>query len=309
VARDKKTVIRGHIKTVVNSKKKRLVAQFIVFVIFLLIWALLMAKNVSIATEISASIAIALMISIITTLIEIIFNLYSDDGVYQEMVNTYLRRQCLFCKTSLEGVYNNRDEAQIGRELASCAHECTRTSPKEVKILVTNLESIVAPRYFEPLKECIRQGVKVKVCTIDPRSAEAFNIYRVTGGDNDPELRFFKMKNSLKTFVEYNNSLQENKMDIRTYTTFPTMILFIIDNSCFLSFLFHNTFARNALHIQFNLAKEKYLAATKGGGTISAESFEKHFDDVFANAVPTELQAVLDMKLGHYEEVKHKSEV
>ena len=283
-------------KKIVKSKFKRLTAIVIIFVISLLIWIILYTNNgantsfhIPLINEIIAAIAIAMFVLMITMCIEIRLYLDADDGFYRDIVSNFLKKQCHFCKTSLEYVFKTRKAANMIEKLKTCN--------QNVKFLVTNLETVVYDsEFFNELKKCIDRGVKIEICTIDPSIAYTFNIHRVTGGDNDPDTRFLKMKNSLKTLIQYrdDNTIPPDKLDIRTYVTFPTMILFIFDHDCFLSLMFHNTFARNAIHFQFNIEKDNLLTSF-GEGAIYADSFKKHFEGVFTDSKQISLQDVEKM--------------
>lgn len=272
-----KKTMREHLKTIINNKQKRLVVIGLAFLFVLALWVIFFTNEVDIAATVTLSATITLFVNGITTLTEIIFNIESDDGAYKSMVTDFLRRECRFCKTSLVGVYKNREDAHIENLLAECN--------KEVKFLTTNLQTMAEKKYYDRIVECLDRGLTVELLTMDPKIAESFNLHRVTGEDNDPAARYQDMKKSLNKFIELRGKrLRDEKngtLIIKTYKIFPTMILFIVDNNCILSFMFQKTYARDAMHIHFDLSKEKCLADIDHDSLITAESFRKHFDDIF----------------------------
>ncbi|HEY8363978.1 MAG TPA: hypothetical protein VIK84_00270 [Haloplasmataceae bacterium] len=258
------------INFIVRNKIKRLVTEIILLLFLICLYIILTAYELPIAEELALAFGTAILVAVVSTFVQIMLNITSGDGYYEQIVNNYLNRNCVFCKTSLIGIYPNRYACELDKLF--------KEAKKEINILATNLESL--QQYIDILQECSLRGVKVKITTIHPSIAKEFSLYRVTGRNTDPESRFYSMKNSLRFFIEENKELDSNhKMDIRTFKIMPTLIIFIVDNNCIVSFMVHKFFAREVLHLHFNLEHEKYL--DQGDTSISPIIFKRHFDSVF----------------------------
>jgi hypothetical protein len=202
-----------------------------------------------------------------------------------DVLNTFFNRSCIFCKTYMIDVYQNRTDSNLASFFAK--------AKSKIFILTTNLDSI--KHCTNVLRSQAKKGIDVRLCTINPIAAKEFNITRVTGGNANPENRFNSMKNSLLHFIETNEALfdntitnktdephdKENSMQIKTYSIMPTMIMFISDDECIVSFMLNKYFARDVMHIHFNMNPSH---SQNGGGDITPKIFEDHFISIFNDA-------------------------
>lgn len=221
--------------------------------------------------------------------------LQHSTDINQHVLGTFLGRNCLFCKTVLLNVYPDRQAAKLDEFFA--------TAKREICVLVTNLESI--KEHTPLLIEKAQQGVAVKLCTIDPRAASAFNITRVTGGTSNPRTRFVSMQAALEGFLERNMKLFEdvapeqrafeqhdkaNSLQIRTYSSMPTSIVFISDDECIIGFMLNNAFSRETVHMHFKLEEDSTCCASQR--PIKINAFKNHFDQIFNSASSVSEDAV-----------------
>lgn len=271
--KEKKT--KRIIDIVLKNKKMRLLTQVVILVVFILFyWIVLLLKSTILSTVV-LSICIALFLSIFSLLIEIALHITSDDGYYKSIVNDFLKRDCIFCKSSFVGLYENLAKVNLEYYLKRCQDR--------ICILAVSLESMKI--YTALFKECIERGVKVSICTLDPVAGNNYEMYKVTGKNRNGEVNFNSSKDSLIYFFDENISIDDNdKIDLRIYKKIPTMTLYIIDNDCFLGFLFRETFGRLALHLHFSLDKDKII--NNGDNNISTMVFKNHFDKVFEESEP-----------------------
>jgi sugar-specific transcriptional regulator TrmB len=212
----------------------------------------------------------------------------------ESILSSYFNRNCLFCKIYLIDVYPNREKCNL--------KSFFNKAEREICILTTNLESIKDSSSV--LIKKAKNGVEVKLCTIDPRAAKTFNITRVTGEDRSSRTRFDSMWNSLHYFIEKNETIfsdsinnkhcelhnKQNSLKIKTYSIMPTIILFISDDECIVSFMLNKHFARDVIHLHFDTSLT-YLQ-TGGLQEITPKIFKDHFDNVFENAADVCEEAV-----------------
>ena len=199
-------------------------------------------------------------------------NLNSDLKVLQNSIDSfsnvvelYSGKSCTFCKNSIKAVKFNRNECNLEQFFSQ--------AQQSVCILATNLESFVP--YLNIFSELATRGVHIKVATIHPNFARDFNISNVVGYTGS-EKRWRDMKDSLIKFLTFSesDSYGENKIEIRTYTTItPTLILMIVDNDCYVSYLLHGHRSRETPHFLFSGSDNSQMSPFN--------SFKKHFDGIW----------------------------
>lgn len=289
----KKRSLREITIIAIKDKKKRIIIHILFLIISVLLF--IISYNVNIVSDLLLALCIAIFISSLTLFFEI-FKIYSEDGdSYKTLVDDYLNKNCLFCKTSLEGVYKNREEINLLEKF--------ERAKKQIKILVTNLDSIKDRTHLDCLKECAERGVEIQICTLHPDEALYFNIHRATG-NTTPEVRFNQMRDSLLIYLKYFKKCKEeirNNVKIKVYKQMPTIITFIVDNHCYLGFMVYNNQARDIMHIQFNLEKAS-IAEKHNKNIITAEIFNKHFDAIF-------LEESQDIDIRDVEKIKFSEDV
>ena len=228
-------------------------------------------NNLAWLEQVVLSVITALFVAIAMMVIDILLRLNSDKeqhektlSTYGKALNTWLTRECLFCKSSISAVHPNRDSVNL--------QQLFKEANNRIYILTTNLSSLI--NYKNTLRAKADKKVDVKICTLHPSNAIIFNIFRSTG-TSSPPIRFNTMKSSLLEFLETFKGLNS----VKTYEEIPSMILFIADNNCVVSLLFKGCHARNTLHITYDLSK-----SSSDDDGVSCNLFLDHFNKIYADA-------------------------
>lgn len=200
---------------------------------------------------------------------EMMTSLEQGIATFNRMIDTYNGKACTFCKNYIKDVRFNREDCNL-KEFFMAARE-------SICILATNLESFVQ---FLPLFESLsNKGINVRVATIHPNYARDFNIARVTG-NTDPKQRWQDMKDSLIKFAAF--SEKSPSFQVKTYSEVaPTLIMMMVDNSCYVAYLLHGMRARDTIHFLFTL----------GEGDSSHSPvyyFKKHFESIWYDSGTTD---------------------
>ena len=169
-------------------------------------------------------------------------------------------KECVFCKSYVKGVKNNRADCDLKSFFAG--------AKKEISILVSNLRSLTG--YEETLREAAQRGVNVRILTMHPDFAVVFNNTRAVDSMPD-KTRWKTMKESLCCFLDDNE--QTENFQVRAYTKLsPTLVLFIVDNSCYVAHFLNGQEKKNTAHYLF----VEEVGANTALSPVS--NFRKHFD-------------------------------
>lgn len=269
-----------------NLRKKILKKKVIIIAVFLFLISLLGHvynlsenwKNKAWEPIILALIT-ALFVAVVMMVIELILKLNDDDTHYHrhvETINTWLEKECVFCKSSISAIYPNRDSVNL--------KQLFQEANKRIYILTTNLESL--SNYKEILHSKAEKKVDLRICTLHPNNAMIFNIFRSTGKTTQ-QTRFNTMQSSLLGFLE----TFKDRNCVRTYEEIPSMVLFLADNHCVVSLLFKNHHARDTFHIKYDLSRESDVTED-----ISCIIFEEHFDKIYESAKVVTVQEIGQLK-------------
>lgn len=187
-------------------------------------------------------------------------DLRSSMDKFSNLVELYSGKSCTFCKNSIKSVKMNRDDCNLG--------EFFNSAKESISILATNLESFTP---FIPIFEKkAKRGVVVRIATLHPTFGASFNIARVVGRSS-PEERWEEMKSSLEAFLIHKDLFQ-----VRVYSKLlPTVILMIVDDQCYVSYLLHGHKSRETPHFLF----------TSGNGAAFSpvENFKSHFEGTWTD--------------------------
>ena len=191
------------------------------------------------------------------------------DALSQALTN-YQGKECVFCKSYIENVVPNRSKCDLQAFFGS--------AKKEISILMTNLKSMV-PR-VEDLIQAAERGVKVRILTMHPDFAVEFNRTRPVN-TLSPEDRWETMKKSLCVFLQDYKSGDEN-YQIRAYTKIsPTLVLMIVDDSCYVAHLLNGQETNASSHFLFSDTKIKKDNELSKNDISPVKSFKEHFDYVW----------------------------
>ncbi len=166
-------------------------------------------------------------------------------------------------------VFAARNPSNMARILAR--------AEREVKILTTNLQGLVA--HIKDIRDAIRKRNlrKVSILTLDPES----EFVNFRGALIGREIRQFRqeMKDSLEAFkdkLEHNGDVRKAgaQVLIRIYREFPTQITYMVDDYIYSSVVSVNHQSRH--NIMFKVALNR-----KG----VESSFIQHWDTIWARAV------------------------
>ncbi len=162
-----------------------------------------------------------------------------------------------FLSEYIKGVQENRDGCNLGEFFNQAEHE--------ICILATNLDSL--DTYREVLEAKAKEGVTVRILAMHPTFAVTFNIARVTGESSLPA-RWEEMKESIVHFMK-----RDRHYEFRLYKGIaPTLILFIVDDSCYVAHLLNGQQARNTTHFLF---RDDAPGSDPNSPVLS---FKKHFN-------------------------------
>lgn len=185
------------------------------------------------------------------------------DVLSKAMIN-YKGKECIFCKSYVKGVKLNRAQCDW--------HSYFSNAKKEISILVTNLRTLTG--FEEDLRAAAKRGVNVRILTMHPDFAVEFNHTRAVDSLSRKQ-RWLSMKDSLCYFLD--ETEQTENFEVRAYTKLaPTLILFIVDNSCYVAHLLNGQETKNSAHYLFG---DENNADTNDSTNMSpVKSFKQHFE-------------------------------
>lgn len=186
-------------------------------------------------------------------------------------LNTYDGKACVFCRSYIKGIKENRESC----DLTSFFNAAKR----EISILATNLESIVP--YQQVLNRIAKENptIKVRILTMHPDFAKQFNISRVTGETSLMD-RWRQMRTALLNFLGVGYCYT-----VKTYKGIaPTLILFISDDSCYVSHLLNGKHSRNTTHFLFQDDNNSGSSCMES----PVKSFKEHFEHVWNDEATVE---------------------
>lgn len=192
-------------------------------------------------------------------------------NAFSHMMDIYSGKSCTFCKNSIKAVKLNRDDCDL--------QFFFEQAKESICILATNLKSFTD--YLPIFSQKVTQGVQVRIATVHPNFARSFNISNLVGR-NGPQDRWQEMKSSLEQFLSFAEAQTEGKIEIKTYCTqTPTLVLMIVDQQCYVSYLLHAHKSRETPHFLFDGTVE-YTATPFNG-------FKTHFEGIWNDkgTVPT----------------------
>lgn len=194
----------------------------------------------------------------------IIKDLSNEVARLSNACEVYNGKACVFCSNYIRGVKNNRSECNL--------REFFLSAKREISILMTNLSSI---KDYETELDNIAENpdIKVRILTMHPDLALDFNISRmIKYEDNEPSLRsrWEKMRLSAECFAKENANYE-----FRTYKGIdPTLILFIVDDSCYVAHLLNGRRSSKTTHFLFGDS----AVGSNGVGVSPVKYFKEHFD-------------------------------
>ncbi len=196
----------------------------------------------------------------------------------QKSLQVYFGHNCLFCRTSLIAVYDNRSLAKLDKFF--------NKAKKEIGVLMTNVASIVNDdaKIVRVLCDKAQSGVKVEVCTMDVSTSREFINVRARCLKRTPEQFVDSIKHSLLELMAENSILfkdvadvdtqehnVENSIQIKTYSVPSSLIMFKADDEYIISFILNEVTSRDVVHFHLR----------SNGKDDSVNCFKNHFDSVF----------------------------
>lgn len=189
-----------------------------------------------------------------------------------KLVNTFLSRDCRFCKSYFLDIYPNREQADL--------KVFFRRAKKRLYILTTNLDSVSDCATI--ISKKAKDGVDVKICTLDPTcpsGKEFIKTRELSTGIILPGDLLNSMRSSLysmiKTFKKVGvYSDDGDNVFIKTYSVPPSTILFISDDECIMAFMLDERKSRETIHLHFRINE----------ANSEIYCFKTHFDCVFKDA-------------------------
>ena len=171
----------------------------------------------------------------------------------------------------LTGIYLDRKKASIEKLLEPRETRTGIRVPHKIQFLVTSIDTLRDTKYFEQLKKCVtNKNTTIEISTLDPGLARDFMDHRNIGNMRTPKEHFGKMREALITFIEEFSN--DDNVIIRTYKTYPDMLLFIVDDVCYVNHIHDGILARDYIHLKYNLTDAKafqtrFEAISKAKGT------------------------------------------
>ena len=195
----------------------------------------------------------------------------------QNSLQVYFGHNCLFCRTSLVAVYDNRNLANLSTFFDK--------AKEEIGILMTNVASIANDReVLDVLKNKAKSGVKVKVCTMDVSTSREFINVRAKCLNRTADQFVNSIKHSLTELMTENSELfsgidnsdtqehnVENSMQIKTYSVPSSLIMFKSDDEYIISFILNEKTSRDVIHFHLR----------SNGKEDNVNCFKNHFNSVF----------------------------
>ena len=195
------------------------------------------------------------------------------------IAKAYKGKTCTFCRSYIKGIEKNREDCKL--------NEFFENAKAEISILVTDLESI---KDYQGILEKIarNKGVNVRILAMHLDLATEFIVTRVTG-DDSLKGRWTDMRSNITSFMtsSYINSNNNNGSDntIKSYKfrlykgIAPTIILFIADDSCYMSNLLNGQQARETTHFLFSDED-----APGSDPNSPVQCFKRHFEQVWEDS-------------------------
>ena len=178
----------------------------------------------------------------------------------------YRGKECIFCKSYVKGVKPNRDECNLWQFFDSAQHE--------ISILVANLKSLTP--YEDQLRAIANRGVKVRILTMHPEFAVKFGQTRALGKTLSPKQNWLSMKTALELYLQPE---PQGNFQVRVYNKLsPTLILFIVDNSCYVAHMLNNKEAKETPHYLFGETHDSADGNSSADSISPVSAFKDHFD-------------------------------
>lgn len=178
----------------------------------------------------------------------------------------YRGKECIFCKSYVKGVKPNRDQCNL-RQFFSGA-QC------EISILVVNLRSLTP--YEDELRMLANKGVKVRILAMHPEFAVEFGQTRALGKGLSPKENWTTMRDALTLYLQPE---PEGNFQVRVYNKLsPTLILFIVDNSCYVAHMLNDKEAKDTPHYLFGETHDSVDESSLSDSISPVRAFKDHFD-------------------------------
>ncbi|MDR0372157.1 MAG: hypothetical protein LBI79_01120 [Nitrososphaerota archaeon] len=237
------------IREIIKDDKKRLAVQIIFFAILLSLAAIGYISDIAFFNEFMQTFAIAAFIAMLATAYDIM------SGV----------ARIRYLEGSIDAVPTRNDIP-----LKSLLEKCNPND--KVSILLGDLKSLT--NFVRIFSDCAEKGVKIRICVYNPEKAGTyFHLRPLYDNAND---QFTAMHDSLGDFITANKNVSEGKkMDIRVSDVFPIELMLIINDDCFVPFMFSGKENRSQHNIHF------HFCFNEADKQRPFEQFKKHFESIF----------------------------
>jgi len=277
------------VKKVFINKQKRMLLFAVVTTVVAIIWLVLLLNDYVRLASVMSTLFVSLLVPLLIMTVDYI-NSRDEVTNTNRNIATFIKshlntKTCAFCNTGLVHIHPKRG-GEIEQSLVMCATNSGKNG--RIKFFTPNLGSMQGV-VLDRVEACAKKGVHVEICTITSDVAKAFYRHRRTKQLSDNELDTYvtgkagEVKTSLDMYAFRLLNNKNYSVDIRICDMVPTMILFIIDNDCYLNFMFQNAHAKESLQMKFNLANEDCFMPQNlaNEDCFMPQKFVDHFDDVF----------------------------